>query len=102
MIAAAITNSEITLKNVVADHLLSLISKLEEMGIKIIDNNNEIKVVPSERLKPISVKTMPHPGFPTDMQSKMMTSLSSDRGTNTLTASILMKCIMSYNKNDSI
>ena len=88
MIAAAITNSEITLKNVVADHLLSLISKLEEMGVKIIDDDNEIKVIPTERLKPISVKTMPHPGFPTDMQSQMMALLTSVKGTSTITETI--------------
>ena len=88
MIAAAITNSEIVLKNVVADHLLSLISKLEEMGIKIIENDNEITVVPSDRLKPISVKTMPHPGFPTDMQSQMMALLTTVRGTSTITETI--------------
>lgn len=88
MIAAAITNSEITLKNVVGDHLLSLISKLEEMGLKIVDDGNEITVVPSERLKPISVKTMPHPGFPTDMQSQMMALLTTVRGISTITETI--------------
>ena len=88
MIAGAITNSEITLKNVVADHLLSLISKLEDMGIEIIENDDEITIVPSEKLKPISVKTMPHPGFPTDMQSQMMALLTTVSGTSTITETI--------------
>lgn len=88
MIAAAITNSEIVLKNVVADHLLSLISKLEEMGIEIIESDNEIRVMSYDTLKPISVKTMPHPGFPTDMQSQMMALLTTVRGTSTITETI--------------
>ncbi|WP_462421591.1 UDP-N-acetylglucosamine 1-carboxyvinyltransferase [Salinicoccus sp. Marseille-QA3877] len=88
MIAAAITNSEIVLKNVVADHLLSLISKLEEMGIEIMESDNEIRVMSYDTLKPISVKTMPHPGFPTDMQSQMMALLTTVRGTSTITETI--------------
>ncbi len=88
MIAGAITKSEITLKNVVLDHLSALVSKLEEMGVQVIENGSEATVIPSENLKPINVKTMPHPGFPTDMQSQMMALLTTVKGTSTITETI--------------
>lgn len=88
MIAGAITKSEITLKNVVLDHLTALVSKLEDMGVKMVENGNEVTVIPSADMKPINVKTMPHPGFPTDMQSQMMALLTTVKGTSTITETI--------------
>lgn len=88
MIAGAITRSEITLKNVVLDHLSALVSKLEDMGVKMVENGDEVTVIPAENLKPIKVKTMPHPGFPTDMQSQMMALLTTVKGMSTITETI--------------
>lgn len=88
MIAGAITKSEITLKNVVLDHLTALVSKLEDMGVKFVEDGNEVTVIPAENMKPTSIKTMPHPGFPTDMQSQMMALLTTVRGTSTITETI--------------
>lgn len=98
MIAAAITKSEITLKNVMVDHLSALISKLEETGVKIIENGREVTIIPADDLKPISVKTMPHPGFPTDMQSQMMALLITVDGTSTITETIFENRFMHVNE----
>ncbi|CAM4338464.1 UDP-N-acetylglucosamine 1-carboxyvinyltransferase [Lacicoccus alkaliphilus] len=88
MIAGAITKSEITLKNVVLDHLTALVSKLEDMGVKFVEDENEVTIIPADNMKPTNVKTMPHPGFPTDMQSQMMALLTTVKGTSTITETI--------------
>jgi UDP-N-acetylglucosamine 1-carboxyvinyltransferase len=88
MIAGAITKSEITLKNVVLDHLTALVSKLEDMGVKFVEDGNEVTVIPADNMKPTNIKTMPHPGFPTDMQSQMMALLTTVKGTSTITETI--------------
>lgn len=72
MVAAAITRGDVTIKGAQAEHLSSLIAKFEEMGIEVQDLNDGVRVIAPESIKGITVKTMPHPGFPTDMQAQMM------------------------------
>lgn len=98
MIAGAITRSEIVLDNVMPNHLTALISKLEEAGVRIEEEGNSIRVIPDEQLKPIKVKTMPHPGFPTDMQSQMMALLSTVNGTSIITETIFENRFMHVNE----
>jgi len=89
MIAGAITQSEIVLENVMTDHLTALISKLEEAGVRIVpEGGHSVRVVPDGQLKAIQVKTMPHPGFPTDMQSQMMALLTTVDGVSIITETI--------------
>ncbi|AKG74785.1 UDP-N-acetylglucosamine 1-carboxyvinyltransferase [Salinicoccus halodurans] len=89
MIAGAITKSEIVLENVMTDHLTALISKLEETGVRIVpEDGKNVRVIPPEQLKAIQVKTMPHPGFPTDMQSQMMALLTTIDGVSIITETI--------------
>lgn len=71
MVAAAITQGNLLIKDAVSEHNRPLISKLQEMGTEFHEENEGIRVIGPERLKPITVKTMPHPGFPTDMQAQM-------------------------------
>jgi len=88
MIAAAITNSTITLKGINERYLKPVIAKLREMGVKI-DINNDTMVINGEvELKPIDIITMPYPGFPTDMQSQMMSLLAKVEGTSIITETI--------------
>jgi len=88
MIAAAITNSTITLKGINERYLKPVIAKLREMGVKI-DINNDTMVINGEvELKPIDIITMPYPGFPTDMQSQMMSLLAKVQGTSIITETI--------------
>lgn len=98
MIAGAITRSTIRLQNVAYEHLTALISKLEEVGIDIIPERNDIIVKPSDVYKPIMIKTMPHPGFPTDLQSQMMALLTTVNGTSTITETIFENRFMHVNE----
>ncbi len=88
MVAAAITRSEILLKNVVIEHLSAVVAKLEEIGIQFVEEGNDVRVIPEASYKPTDIKTMPHPGFPTDMQSQMMALLTTIEGTSIVTETI--------------
>jgi len=88
MIAAAITGGDVMIEGAIADHLAPVISKLEEMGVDIISNDAGIQVRASKKLKSVDVKTLPHPGFPTDMQSQMMALLLASEGTSIITETV--------------
>jgi len=88
MIAAAITNSAITLRGVNEKYLKPVIAKLREMGVKIDINNNSMFVDGRNKLNPTDIITMPYPGFPTDMQSQMMSLLAKVNGTSIITETI--------------
>ena len=69
-------------KGAVPEHLTSLIAKMEEMGVQILEEGDGLRIIGPSELKPIDLKTMPHPGFPTDMQSQMMALLMRANGTS--------------------
>ncbi|WP_018661169.1 UDP-N-acetylglucosamine 1-carboxyvinyltransferase [Heyndrickxia acidiproducens] len=88
MIAAAITKGNVLVKGAVPEHISSLIAKLEEMGVTIIEENDGLRVIGPEELKAVDIKTMPHPGFPTDMQSQIMALLLCAKGTSVITETV--------------
>ena len=88
MVAAAITNGNVLIKDAVEEHNKPLISKLEEMGAQVIREDDGIRVIGPEKLKPADVKTMPHPGFPTDMQPQISVAQLAADGTSTLTETV--------------
>ncbi|MBB6176119.1 UDP-N-acetylglucosamine 1-carboxyvinyltransferase [Anoxybacillus tengchongensis] len=88
MIAAAITGGNVLVQGAVPEHLTSLIAKLEEMGVTIIEEDSGLRVIAPDKLKAVDVKTMPHPGFPTDMQSQMMALLMKAEGTSMVTETV--------------
>lgn len=88
MIAAALTKGDITVKGAVPEHLTALIAKMEEMGVRFQETEDGIRVIGPERLKAVDVKTMPYPGFPTDMQSQMMSMLLVAEGTSMITETV--------------
>lgn len=88
MVAAAITSGDVLIKGAVPEHLSSLIAKMEEMGVEIFEENDGIRVIGPDRLKAVDIKTMPHPGFPTDMQSQMMALLLRAEGTSMITETV--------------
>lgn len=88
MVAAAITGGDIFIENAEPDHLRPLIAKLEEMGVIIFEEEQGVRVIGPEELKPIDIKTMPHPGFPTDLQSQMMALLLKANGTSVITETV--------------
>ena len=81
MVAAAMTKGDIVIENVLMEHLKPVTAKLKEAGCKIIELENAARVIGPETLKPIDIKTLPHPGFPTDVQAQFMAMLTIAKGT---------------------
>ncbi len=88
MVAAAITGGNVLVQGAVPEHLTSLVAKMEEMGVTIIEEKDGLRVIGPETLKSVDIKTMPHPGFPTDMQSQMMALLLQANGTSMITETV--------------
>ncbi|MEK5382556.1 UDP-N-acetylglucosamine 1-carboxyvinyltransferase [Niallia sp. FSL W8-0635] len=88
LIAAAITGGNVLVQGAVPEHLSSLIAKMEEMGVVFKEEEDGIRVISAENLKAVDIKTMPHPGFPTDMQSQMMALLLRAKGTSMITETV--------------
>ena len=84
MIAAAITAGDVYVRNIIPEHMYSVSLKMMEMGIAIEEGDDYIRVTAPEKLKCANVKTLPHPGFPTDLQPQMATLLSVAEGTSTM------------------
>ncbi|MBN3033654.1 MAG: UDP-N-acetylglucosamine 1-carboxyvinyltransferase [Candidatus Saganbacteria bacterium] len=88
MVAAAITRGELKLKRVVPDHLTATINKLQEMGVRVVPGSDEIVVAAGDGFKAVDVKTLPYPGFPTDMQPQLTALLSLSAGTSVISESV--------------
>ena len=88
MFAAAVTKGDVTVKNVIPKHLESITSKLLEIGCEVEEADDCIRVVASKPLNHTQVKTLPYPGFPTDMQPQITVALALSRGTSIVTESI--------------
>ena len=89
MVAAAATGGDVTVKNVIPKHLEPISSKLSKMGVIIEERDDSIRVVGnSEPYERMSLKTMPHPGFPTDMQPQFAALLTLAKGTSIITEGI--------------
>ncbi len=88
MIAAAATKGDVTIKNVIPKHLESITAKLNEMGAKVEEGDDSVRITCSGKLKGVNVKTAPYPGFPTDIQQPMSTLLSIVPGRSLITESI--------------
>ncbi|MFC4077381.1 UDP-N-acetylglucosamine 1-carboxyvinyltransferase [Salinithrix halophila] len=88
MAAAAITRGEVFVEGALSDHLNPVIAKMREMGIEILEGENGVHVRADKPLKPVNVKTLPYPGFPTDMQSQMMALQLMAEGSSTLTETV--------------
>ena len=88
MVAAAVTAGDVFVEDAIAEHNQPLISKLSEMGVQFIEKENGIRVIGPETLKPTDVKTLPHPGFPTDMQAQMTIVQLLASGVSTMTETV--------------
>jgi UDP-N-acetylglucosamine 1-carboxyvinyltransferase len=86
--AATATGGEVLVKNVIPKHLLSITAKLEEMGAEIEDLGDAVLVRRTGKLYPCNLKTMPYPGFPTDMLPQLTTCLSIAEGTSIVTETV--------------
>ena len=88
MVAAAITGGNVLIKNVIPKHLEPITAKMELAGVIIEEYDDAVRVVRTGDILPLKIKTMPHPGFPTDMQPLMTVLLTLARGTSIITEGI--------------
>ena len=88
MMAAAATKGDVEIKNVIPKHLEAITAKLREIGCEVEESDDSVRVVATKRLQRTHVKTLPYPGFPTDMQPQMSVVLSLSQGTSIVTESI--------------
>lgn len=84
MVAAAVTNGNVFIEDAVSEHNKPLISKLKEMGVTFIAEKHGLRVIGPDKLKATDIKTMPHPGFPTDMQAQITIAQAVAEGTSTM------------------
>ncbi|MBO4375035.1 MAG: UDP-N-acetylglucosamine 1-carboxyvinyltransferase [Lachnospiraceae bacterium] len=88
MYAAAVTKGDVLIKNVIPKHLESISAKLLEIGCQIQEFDDAVRVVATKRLRPTQIKTLPYPGYPTDMQPQAGVALALSDGVSTITESI--------------
>ena len=88
MLLAAAAGGEVLVRNLIPKHMDCLTSKLEEMGIKVTEYDDSIRIERDTEMRGISVKTRPYPGFPTDLQPQMVALLSSVKGKSTVTEDV--------------
>lgn len=88
MCAAAVTRGNILIKNIIPKHMESITAKLRDMGNIVYEGDEEIQVIGREKQKGTKIKTLPYPGFPTDMQPQIAVTLALAEGKSTVTESI--------------
>jgi UDP-N-acetylglucosamine 1-carboxyvinyltransferase len=94
LIAAAITKGKITLNGVIWQHLLAVIDKLEQAGVKIKRTDGKMIINAKTRLKPVNITTLPYPGFPTDLQAQFMALMAVTPGISIITEKIFQDRFM--------
>jgi len=88
MTAAAITGGDVTIQNAPVEQLDAVIAKLREVGAEIVTQNGRLRVTRRGALAPVELRTLPYPGFPTDLQAQMMAMLTQASGTSVVTETI--------------
>ncbi|EGO64067.1 UDP-N-acetylglucosamine 1-carboxyvinyltransferase [Acetonema longum] len=88
MVAAAMTGGDVRLENVISEHLKPVVAKLKEAGVYIEEDVTGIRVKGSADFKSVDIKTLPYPGFPTDMQAQFMAMLTVAKGTGVVTETV--------------
>ena len=88
MVMAAATGGDVTIDNVIPKHLESITAKLQEIGVNVEEYSESVRVYCDKPLKKCNVKTMPHPGFPTDMQPQITALLTKAEGTSRINEAV--------------
>jgi len=88
MVAGAITGGRVKINNIIPEHMEAVIVKLREAGVKVAVQYNSIEVSCEEPVRAVNIKTLPYPGFPTDMQPQMMALMSLAEGTSIISETI--------------
>jgi len=98
MIAAALTKGDVFVKNVLTEHIKSLIAKLHEMGLEMVEDISGVRVIGNGKLNSVDIKTLPYPGFPTDLQSQIMVLLTQTEGTSIVKETVWENRFMHVNE----
>ncbi|GAB6179329.1 UDP-N-acetylglucosamine 1-carboxyvinyltransferase [Desulfotomaculum defluvii] len=98
LVAAVMTQGDVVVENVIADHLKPIVAKLKEGGAEIIEEESKIRVRCQGKLKGVDIKTLPYPGFPTDMQAQFMTLMTVSEGTSIITETVFENRFMHVNE----
>ncbi|MEG0831416.1 MAG: UDP-N-acetylglucosamine 1-carboxyvinyltransferase, partial [Acidaminococcaceae bacterium] len=88
MVAAAMTGGDVRVENVLTEHLKPLLAKLREAGATIYEDVGGVRVIGPQKLKAINIKTLPYPGFPTDMQAQVMAMMTIAEGRSSVTETV--------------
>ena len=88
MIAAAATGGDVTVKNLIPKHMESLTAKLMEINVKIVEGEDWIRVIGTDKITKVNIKTLPYPGFPTDLHPPIAVLLCLAEGTSTITEGV--------------
>ncbi len=88
LMAGAITGGDVMVKGCVTDHLGSVLKKIQEMGAELTESHDGVRIRRSGRLKAVEIKTLPYPGFPTDLQAQMMALMSVAEGVSVISETI--------------
>lgn len=84
----ALAQGNITIENIIPEHLEAVISKIREMGVEIFEEENRLRIISDNKCRGVDLKTMPFPGFPTDMQPQLMVLMAVSEGTSIVTETI--------------
>ena len=98
MVAAAACGGNVLVANAITDHLKPVVAKLREAGVNIVEEMSGVRVISEPPLRPIDIKTLPYPGFPTDMQAQMMAMLTMSMGTSLITETVFENRFMHVNE----
>lgn len=88
MVAAAATGGDVTVNNVIPKHLESIIAKLRETSVEVIEYDESVRIISDGKIRGVDVKTLPYPGFPTDLQQPMAAMLSVAEGISIITENV--------------
>ena len=88
LVAGAITGGNVLLKNVISDHIKPVIAKLRECGAEVIEEEENLRVIGQSHFRATDIKTLPYPGFPTDMQAQFMALMSIADGISVFTETV--------------
>lgn len=102
MVAAAMTKGDVYIENAISEHLKPVIAKLKEAGVEIEEEVGGVRVHCDKRTKAVDIKTMPYPGFPTDMQAQFMAMLTVSEGTGIVTETVFENRFMHVNEFKSM
>ncbi len=98
MVAAAMTGGDVLVENVISSHMKPVIAKLIESGAEVIEDEESVRVIGGKDLKPIKIKTLPYPGFPTDMQAQFMALMTKLNGENIVLETVFENRFMHANE----